>query len=128
MTEIEKIRVTELREAGLGYKSISKQLSVSVNTVKSYCRRNNTTPVKDACENCGKAITQNPKHKPRRFCCDRCRQVWWNTHLDLVEHKAVYKYTCPACGKAFQVYGNSKRKYCSHECYIKERFYYEENK
>ena len=26
------------------------------------------------------------------------------------------------CGKPFTVYGNSKRKYCSHECYIRNRF------
>ena len=127
MIEIEKRRINELREAGLGYKAISKQLSISVNTVKSYCRRTNQTgtapkPTPKKCDNCGKPIIQNPSHKLRRFCCDRCRQLWWSSRFDEGEHKAVYKYTCPACGKRFQVYGKSKHKYCCHECYIKDRF------
>ena len=35
-----------------------------------------------------------------------------------MKRKAVYTYTCPACGKKFTVYGNSHRKFCSHACYI----------
>lgn len=35
-----------------------------------------------------------------------------------MKRKAVYTYTCPACGKEFTVYGNSHRKFCSHACYI----------
>ena len=30
--------------------------------------------------------------------------------------------TCPACGKTFSAYGKRNRKYCSHECYIIDRF------
>ena len=40
---------------------------------------------------------------------------------------ATYKYTCPYCGKKFTPYGNKKRKYCSHNCYIKDRFWREED-
>ena len=29
---------------------------------------------------------------------------------------------CRECGKPFTAYGNSRRKYCSHECYIRNRF------
>jgi endogenous inhibitor of DNA gyrase (YacG/DUF329 family) len=36
------------------------------------------------------------------------------------------QYTCPQCGKVFTSYGNKKRKYCSHNCYIKSRFWSEE--
>ena len=125
MTEVEKNRIIELRAAGRGYHSISDQLAISINTVRSFCRRNNLkagVKQQKKCENCGKPITENFKYKPRRFCCDTCRNKWWNSHLDLVEHKAVYKFTCPTCGKLFQVYGNKKRKYCCHECYIKDRF------
>lgn len=70
------------------------------------------------CEQCGKPIEQNPGRKRKRFCCDACRNKWWNAHLELVKRKAVYTYTCPACGKKFTVYGNSHRKFCSHACYI----------
>lgn len=41
--------------------------------------------------------------------------------MDTVKRKAVYAYTCPTCGSAFTVYGNSHRKYCCHEYYIADR-------
>jgi len=31
--------------------------------------------------------------------------------------------TCARCGKEFTSYGNKNRKYCSHDCYIKARFW-----
>ena len=129
MTEVEKNRIIELRAAGRGYKSIADQLAININTVKSFCKREGLTLGKKQmkkCDYCGKRIEIIEKQKPRRFCCDTCRNKWWNSHLDLVQRKAVYKFKCPGCGLMFQVYGNSKRKYCSHECYIKDRFY--ENK
>ena len=30
---------------------------------------------------------------------------------------------CAYCGQPFQSYGNQTRKYCSHECYIHDRFW-----
>ena len=36
---------------------------------------------------------------------------------------AIYTYVCAACGKQFEAYGNNHRKYCSHKCYINDRFY-----
>ena len=74
------------------------------------------------CQNCDKEIWQAPHLKPRKFCCDKCRNLWWNSHLDQVKRKAIYKYVCPQCGAEFEAYGNRRRKYCSHECYIKDRF------
>ena len=74
------------------------------------------------CENCGTKIEQKPKTKKRRFCCDECRTQWWNTHLDQVQKKAYYTTICQNCGKTMNVYGDSRRKYCSHECYIQKRF------
>ena len=135
MTDNQKIQIARLRTGGAGYGKIAQELGLSPNTVKSYCRRNNisgsseTAKAADAektevcfCENCGKEIRQIFGHKKKRFCCDVCRNKWWNAHLDLVKRKAVYKYNCPACGTEFEVYGNSRRKYCCHECYIKDRF------
>lgn len=132
MTEKEKAKVIEYRTLGFGYKKISRMTGVSVNTIKGFCRRNGMAgqareekPVDTGtrtCECCGKPIDVIPKRKPRRFCSDRCRNIWWNSHLELVNRKANYEYTCPTCGKRFTTYGNANRKYCSHECYIKDRF------
>lgn len=79
-------------------------------------------PTDHLCEQCGRPIIQNPGRKRKRFCSDACRNKWWNSHLDLVKRKAVYTFTCLACGKKFTVYGNSHRKFCSHACYIAYRF------
>lgn len=127
MTNEQKLLLISLRNEGLGYKRIAGRLGISENTVKSFCRRNTwTVPTETAdesiCKCCGKPIEQNPKRKEKKFCSDKCRMKWWNSHLDRVERKAIYEYTCPGCGKKFSVYGDAKRKYCSHECYVTHRF------
>lgn len=49
---------------------------------------------KNICPNCGIAIIQKPKQKPRRFCCDKCRLTWWNVNRDLKNKKALYTLIC----------------------------------
>ena len=130
MTDHQKTKIAEMRKAGCGYSEISKALSVSRDTVKTFCRRNNITvdsteePKETAgiCPECGKPITQTSGRKPKRFCSPECRQKWWNAHPERIEQKAVYEYVCPNCGQSFTAYGNSHRKYCSHECYVAARF------
>lgn len=134
MTENQKSQIIKLRTTGNGYGKIAQTLGISVNTVKSFCRRNEisrdtvTEPSAmltgeiTVCENCGREIQQIAKRKKKRFCCDKCRNEWWNSHLDQVKRKAVYGFRCPHCGKEFHIYGDRRRKYCSHECYIADRF------
>lgn len=74
------------------------------------------------CENCGESIQQYSGRKQKRFCCSKCRNQWWNIHLDQVKRKSYYEIICQHCGKTITVYGDSRRKYCSHECYIADRF------
>jgi len=85
-------------------------------------------PAKDErclCKQCGAEIIQIAKRKKRIFCSDGCRQKWWNTHMFMVERspEVTHHFICPTCKKAFTVYGNSKRKFCSHHCYIRSRYY-----
>ncbi len=124
MTDEQKQRLILLRRSGDGYGQIAAALGISINTVKSFCRRHGlTTETKgSACEQCGKAVEQTLGRKRKRFCCDVCRNKWWNSHLELVLRKAVYSFNCLSCGREFAVYGNSHRKFCSHECYIAYRF------
>ncbi len=134
MTEKQKAEIIKLRKAGSGYGKIAQTIGVPLNTVKSFCRRNTVleTMVEESealsnreitsCDNCGKSIMQIAKQKKKRFCCDKCRNKWWNGHLEQVKRKAVYDFKCPHCGKVFQVYGDKRRKYCSHSCYIADRF------
>jgi endogenous inhibitor of DNA gyrase (YacG/DUF329 family) len=124
MTDKQKQQIITLRRNGAGYGTIASQLGVSINTVKSFCRRHSlaTRTNGAVCEQCGKPIAQNPGRKRKRFCSDSCRNKWWNRHLDLVKRKTVYTFTCTNCGKVFKTYGNSRRKFCCHACYIEYRF------
>ena len=131
MTEIQIRQVTEMRERGETYSGIAKALNLSQNTVKSYCQRHGigTSPKPEYqvgdisyCEQCGKEIVQNSLKRRKRFCSDKCRNTWWNSHQDQITRKAVYQHTCKHCGRPFSAYGNARRKYCSHECYIADRF------
>lgn len=135
MTIDEKSGIARMRKEGYSYSAIAKEIGVNENTVKTFCRRNGLTGaaammpepefpgiVKKPCQCCGKTMIQYPGRKEKKFCSDACRNRWWNTHLDQVRRKAMYEYSCPACGKTFFAYGNRNRKYCSHECYITDRF------
>jgi endogenous inhibitor of DNA gyrase (YacG/DUF329 family) len=135
MNDRQKDQITRMRANGAGYRTIAGKLGISANTVKSYCRRNGlggvAKPKRKAvvysgevsyCQNCGAEIRQLAKRKRKRFCCDKCRNQWWNAHLDLVDRRALHTRVCPVCGKEFEVYGSAPRKYCSHACYIKDRF------
>lgn len=134
MTDHQKAQIIKLRADGNGYGKIAKSLGIPLNTVKSFCRRNDIsgnssvgpalplTGETTCCENCGRPIRQIAKQKKKRFCCDKCRNAWWNSHLEQVKRKAVYQFKCLYCGKEFHVYGDKRRKYCSHACYIADRF------
>ena len=134
MDDKQKEKIIKLRAKGKGYKTISNILGINVNTIKSFCKRKNINaetasklleriPIETTfCDNCGREIKQMPKQKKKRFCSDECRIQWWNSHLDQVKRKAYYTFRCVHCGKVFQVYGDSRRRYCSHDCFIAARF------
>ena len=126
MNQNQKEELKRLRENGLGYKRISVITGVPLNTVKSYCRRWNvekqTNEDKDRCLLCQTPLHQIKGKKPKKFCNDKCRMKWWNTHLNKVNRKAYTIHECLNCKKEFQSYANKTRKYCSHECYVTHRF------
>lgn len=133
MTDEQRERIISLRQHGFGYTAIANAVGLKKENIKAFCRKHGLGGMlaesnarislsTDFCLNCGKPLVQQPGVKRRKFCCSECRTKWWNTHQNIVNKKAVYHFTCPACGKDFTTYGNAKRKYCCHECYIKARF------
>lgn len=133
MTDEQRLQIRKFRTEGYSYGKVAQVLGISENTVKTYCKRNglggnlaitqNTTNEDVvACLCCGSPIKVIPGRKEKKFCSDKCRNKWWNSHLDMVNRKANYNFECAYCKKPFIAYGNSKRKYCSHECYIADRF------
>lgn len=136
MTEEQKKKVSALRRAGIGYTETARLAGVSRDAVRSFCRRNGLAgemagagqekpeerPQGGACRECGKPLVQTAGVKRKAFCSRECREKWWHSHPGEVRQRAVYAFTCAGCGGQFTAYGNAKRKYCSHECYIKDRF------
>ncbi len=132
MTEEIRDRIITLRSAGLGYQSIAKEVGQTRDAVRYICKSNGMGGLgadihpENTCANCGKGLIQpTGKGRPRKFCCESCRRQWWKRHPDEAKksEKAMYETTCACCGKRFVSYGNGHRRYCSRDCYIKQRFW-----
>ena len=130
MTREEKIKIQSLRAEGMKYAQIAEHTGLSINTVKSFCRRNEISAEteveqddgKTFCQYCGRLIVQVLKQKPKKFCNDACRMKWWNSHPELVHRGRDYRFKCKYCGKDFISRGSRNRKYCSRDCYISNRY------
>jgi endogenous inhibitor of DNA gyrase (YacG/DUF329 family) len=132
MSHEQKENIKKLRLRGLSYKDISKLMDISVNTVKSFCQRNNmptgaselirTSYIHNFCRLCFNEIMHVEGRKQKKFCSDKCRAIWWVINADKLNKKAMYNFICARCGTKFEAYGNKTRKFCSHNCYIEARF------
>lgn len=135
MTEPEINIITRMREGGATYAAIADHLSLSQNTIKSFCQRKDIQPLPKQtdsaelrfCAQCGQPITQPENRKQKRFCSDKCRSHWWNRHRQELSKKTAVVTTCVHCGNRFESYPQEHRKYCCHACYIKTRFGGERN-
>jgi endogenous inhibitor of DNA gyrase (YacG/DUF329 family) len=131
-----------LAPQGTGYRAIASVVGLSRDIVRNYCKSHGldgyasvlTINMKEqmikgqACLACGKEIVQPMTGRKRKFCSDECRRRWWSAHQDDLKKKptAFYEKECAYCHKPFTAYGNKNRKYCSHECYVRDRFFWEE--
>ena len=76
MTNQQKDQITTLRTQGYGYKKIGQLMGLSVNTVKTYCKRNalggtvSNQPgsTEKVCKCCGATLLQTPGRKHKIFC------------------------------------------------------------
>lgn len=134
MNDTEKENIRKMRKEGHSYSQIALALNINKNTVKAFCRRNKLqtneeveTKIKEkeicfVCKNCGKPLKKGTKGQPKKFCCEECRREWWKSNDKKINKKAYYTLICTECGIKFESYGNKKRKFCSHACYINNRF------
>ena len=105
-------QIRNLALQGFGYKRIADIVGISPDTVKSHLRRHPAKPESSVCMQCGKPLEQTKGRKEKKFCSDKCRMAFWNSHQDEVNKQAYYTLTCVHCGKEFESYGNKNRKYC----------------
>ena len=141
MTEFQEKQIRDLRLQGTGYRAIASVVGLSRDIVRNYCKSHGldghasvlTINMKEqmmkgqACLACGKEIEQPMTGRKRKFCSDECRRHWWSAHQADLKKKptAFYEKECAYCHKPFVAYGNKNRKYCSHECYVRDRFFRE---
>jgi len=121
MTNEEKTLILTLRKQNLTYAAIAEKVGIPTNTVKTFCNRNaeKLKHLDDGvyCKNCGAKIVKTSKARPRLFCCDKCKQTWWNKHRAERVSAKMIPHICSTCGKPFMDYGGANRKYCSQACY-----------
>lgn len=130
MTASQQTNIRKLRAEGYGYKKIASELNLPLGTVKTFCRRNNITSDGNTnhCIECGTEIIQSGPGRPRKFCSEKCKQHYWNTHIRQLNMKKGRKHICACCGKEFTTYRDNSR-FCSTDCYMAYRFggvHYEE--
>ena len=117
----DKIVINNMRLEGHTPSVIAAQLGIPASTIRSFIHRNPDVPNTKQCLQCGKPVLQPKGRREKKFCSDRCRMNWWNSHQDAVNRKAYYTLTCEYCGKEFESYGNKNRKYCCRTCYVAAR-------
>ena len=118
MTEKEKNHIIELRQNGKTYAEISKATGLTVGGIKAFMSRYKKNTLKTSTENhciyCGRKFPKRQKTKPFKFCSPACRHKWWVVNNE-------YTSFCIACGRQFQT-KHKNQKYCSHSCYISDRY------
>ena len=121
MNEIQKHKLIMLKKQGRSYREIASALSISEGTIKSFFRRQKlkSKEVYTVCKNCGTTLEKRCGSK--KFCSDLCRYKWWRKNAE-GNRKYLKINIRNNCGKKFGSYDNKDRKYCSHECYIADRF------
>jgi len=120
MTNQEKLKVQNMRGQGYSYSQISQSLGLSINTVKSFCRRMRNK--KRSCKQCGKPLAGIARRNTKLYCSEYCRRTWWKANRNQTRQTA-YRAVCRHCGQVFKRYGKTKRTYCSHRCYIRYRYH-----
>ena len=135
MTDLQKQKLTEMRKSGSTYADISAALFLPIGTIKAYFSRNpvrktvspdipddiTETPT-SGCKRCGQSLINTPGHRQKIFCSTSCQRKYWQEHKEMLHHDSFVTITCPVCGKRFSDYAGHHRKYCSHSCYIADRY------
>ena len=127
MTKEQQQAIIRLKNGGLSLSQISSRLGISRNTVKSFCQRlqtanETTTETNGACEQCGLPLHFREGRAHPRFCSDKCRTTWWNTHPEQLSPSAMIEVHCVCCGTSFRSFPSRHRTYCSRQCYIRARY------
>ena len=118
MTNKQKAIIDRMVQQGESGTAIAKATGLSKSAVKSYLYRNTEKEGRALCAQCGRTIDTS-KRPSRRFCTDACRTRWWNTQQ---QKTLLFAGICANCHQEFRMRRYGEKKYCSHACYIADRF------
>ena len=106
LTDEQKKRITEMRLEGMGYQAIANALGdgVSKGNIRYFCKT--------------RGLVGTPDLIALNYDTHRA-----NPNDNEATRKTPIELTCEYCHEKFISYGNPNRKYCSHDCYIKQRFW-----
>jgi len=137
MTDEQKRKIEFLRYQGWGYDRIANSLGASRDTVRGYCKRKGINGLAtdltimhqklkeefayEFCLYCGLTLCQGGKGRKKKYCSIKCKREWEKTN------RKIYILHCEYCGKEYKSLGVKDRKYCSHDCYIRDRFWRQED-
>jgi very-short-patch-repair endonuclease len=82
---------------------------------------------KCVCKNCGSEFEKRYSTEKQEFCCRKCYWEYRRNHkesdyADVFENKKKASREirhCEMCGKEFEVYKKTKKRFCSDECRVK---------
>lgn len=141
ITPLQERQIREARLKGAGYRAIANVVGLDRDTVRYYCKKHSLAVQtgketdRDSgastlkCPNCSQPVKQQSRGRHRKFCSEACRRKWWSSHQAAIQRRetALYPKTCAYCGKDFVSYGDVHRRYCCHACYIRDRFWKQED-
>lgn len=119
MTNHDKEQIRKLRLEGSGYGKIAQILNLPKSTVSSFCKT--ITKQSLLCLHCNKKLKQTKGHRQKKYCSDECRMSYWKSNKAEINRKPEYLVECFHCHTSFSTYQSLKRKYCSRDCYFKNR-------
>lgn len=117
--------IIEIRKANKSYDFIAGQLGLTKSAVQNVCRQAGLAGKKakqrKKCKHCGKPL---PEDAPKRkiFCCQKCREDWWNKHQHLVHKRNPVITYCKTCGKPIENYKSYQKQYCDSHCFRMGKF------
>jgi endogenous inhibitor of DNA gyrase (YacG/DUF329 family) len=66
------------------------------------------------CKQCGKKFKADGTR--RQFCSEACRKAFYKAQYHEARKATARTVKCDVCGKEFEVYGKSRKRFCSDEC------------
>jgi len=119
MTKQEKEQIKKMRLEGYGYGKIAQVLNIPKSTISSFCITLMSQP--SLCLDCNKRLKQATGHRQKKYCSDKCRMNYWKSHKDEIKRSLDYSVECSHCHRVFFTYQSLNRKYCSRDCFLKNK-------